>query len=101
MAAISAMKYTGMNKLKEMIFSELRFIRVYMKPVGKSADIDEPLILRKGDTIEVACKKLHRDFKDKFRYATVSGPSAKHDIQKVGLEHVLHDGDILTLVITR
>ena len=72
-----------------------------MKPVGKKADMDEPLILKIGNTVEDACKKLHRDFKDKFRYASVTGPSAKHDIQKVGLDHVLHDGDILTIVISK
>jgi small GTP-binding protein len=99
--AISAKECLGLNKLKEKIFSELKFIRVYMKPVGKQADFNEPLILRDGDTVEVVCKKLHRDFKDKFRYASVSGPSAKHDIQKVGLDHVLKDEDVLTIVITR
>jgi len=72
-----------------------------MKPVGKVADMNEPLILRKGDTVETVCKKLHREFKDKFRYATVSGPSAKHEVQKVGLDHLLKDEDILTIVITR
>jgi small GTP-binding protein len=99
--AISAKKKRGLEKLKEKIFSELRFIRVYMKPVGKQADFEEPLILKEGDTVEIACKKLHRDFKDKFRYASISGPSAKHDIQKVGLDHVLKDEDILTMVISR
>jgi len=99
--AISALNCIGVNKLKEMIFSELDFIRVYMKPVGKQADFNEPLILKKGSTIEQACNKLHRDFKRKFRYASVSGPSAKHDIQKVGLEHVLEDEDVLTIVISR
>jgi ribosome-interacting GTPase 1 len=99
--AISAKEESGLNKLKEKIFSELRFIRVYMKPVGKQADFDEPLILKEGDTVEAACRRLHREFKDKFRYASVSGPSAKHDIQKVGLDHVLKDEDVLTIVITR
>ena len=68
----------------------------YMKP-----DFDEPLILTHGDTVEDACRQLHRDFKDKFRYANVSGPSAKHDVQKVGLDHLLHDGDVLTIVIRK
>ena len=98
---ISALNGFGINKLKEKIFSELNFIRVYMKPIGKQADFNEPLILKKGSTIEQACIKLHRDFKRKFRYASISGPSAKHDIQKVGLEHVLEDGDVLTIVISR
>jgi small GTP-binding protein len=99
--AISASKKYGLDKLKDKIFSELEFIRVYMKPVGKQADFNEPLILKKGDNVEVVCKRLHREFKDKFRYANVSGPSAKHDIQKVGLDHVLKDKDILTIVISR
>ena len=72
-----------------------------MKPVGKQADLNEPFILKKDATVEDACIKLHRDFKRKFRYASVSGPSAKHDIQKVGLDHVLKDGDILTIIIYR
>jgi len=99
--AISASENIGLDELRKLIFSELKFIRVYMKPVGKQADFKEPLILKKGDTVETVCKKLHREFKDKFRYATVSGPSAKHDIQKVGLDHNLKDEDILTIVITR
>ncbi len=98
---ISAKDGTGLNKLQESIFSELCFIRVYMKPMGKKTDFDEPLILKKGDTVEDACRKLHREFKDKFRYASVSGPSAKHDIQKVGLDHELVDSDVLTIVISR
>ncbi len=98
---ISAAKDRGLAKLRDIIFEELNLIRVYMKPVGEQADMNEPLILRKGDTVEAVCRKLHRDFKDKFRFANVSGPSAKHDIQKVGLEHVLKDGDILTIVISR
>lgn len=98
---ISALKRVGIEELKKKIFEALRFIRVYMKPVGKKADMNEPLILKEGATIGDVCNKLHRDFQERFRYATVSGPSAKHEIQKVGLEHVLKDSDILTIVITR
>jgi len=98
---ISALDGAGLSKLQDIIYLELNFIRVYMKPVGKQTDFNEPLILKQGDTVEDACKKIHRTFKDKFRYASVSGPSAKHDIQKVGLDHVLKDQDILTIVISR
>ena len=98
---ISALDGAGLSKLQDIIYLELNFIRVYMKPVGKQTDFNEPLILKQGDTVEDACKKIHRTFKDKFRYASVSGPSAKHDIQKVGLDHVFKDQDILTIVISR
>jgi ribosome-interacting GTPase 1 len=96
--AISAKDRIGLDNLRKTIFSGLDLIRIYMKPVGKQVDYDEPMILKNGDTIEDACKKLHRDFKRKFRYASVSGPSVKHAVQKVGLEHVLKDGDVLTIV---
>lgn len=99
--SISAKDELGLDEIRDKIYSELKFIRIYMKPVGKQADFNEPMILKHGDTVEVVCKKLHRDFKDKFRYATVSGPSAKHDVQKVGLDHKLKDEDILTIVISR
>ena len=99
--AVSAIDGRGLSRLREYIFSELRLIRVYMKPVGRPVDFNEPLILHEDDRVEDACRRLHREFKDRFRYANVSGPSAKHDIQKVGLDHVLHDGDVLTIVISR
>ena len=98
---ISAANGKGLKELRKLIFEELKLIRVFMKPVGKKADMDEPLILRKGCTVEDACRKLHRTFKDKFRFANVSGPSAKHDVQKVGLDHELKDKDVLTIVVSR
>lgn len=98
---IAAETGDGLSILQKHIFSYLNLIRVYLKPVGKQTDYEQPMILREGDTVEDACKKLHRDFKRKFRYASISGPSAKHDVQKVGLEHILKDEDILSLVIWR
>lgn len=98
---IAAETGDGLNNLRKHIFSYLKLIRIYLKPVGKQTDYEQPMILREGDTVEEACKKLHRDFKRKFRYASLSGPSAKHDVQKVGLEHKLKDEDILTIVIWR
>jgi small GTP-binding protein len=98
---VSALENEGLEELRELIFNELKFIRVFMKPVGKQVDFEEPLILKQGSSVETVCKKLHREFKNKFRYATVTGPSAKHTIQKVGLDHKLKDKDILTIIISR
>jgi len=99
--AISAAKNIDLDKLKNLFFKELNLIRVYMKPVGKHPDYNEPLIIRKGQTVEDACKKLHRDFIKKFRFAQIWGESAKYSGQKVGLDHVLYDQDIMTIVTSR
>lgn len=69
-----------------------------MKPYGEDADMDEPMIMRKGSTIEDICQRLHRDFVDQFRYAKIWGTSVKHDAAKVGLKHVVADNDIVTIV---
>ena len=96
---ISAKNGDGLDRLKKKMFSQLRLIRIYMKPVGKKPDYDEPLILRKGDTVGDACRYLHRDFEKKFRYAQVWGCSVKYPGQKVGLDHRLSDGDVLTIFV--
>ncbi len=95
---ISAKNGDGLYQLREDISSRLTLTQIYMKPGGEGADYDEPLILKEGDTVEDACKKLHRDFRGKFRYALVWGSSAKHAGQKVGLDHKLKDEDVLTIV---
>ena len=100
-APIAAKKGLGMEKLKDVIYDELKFIRVYLKPQGGEADMEEPLVIKSGSDVGSVCDYLHRDFRGKFRYAVVSGPSAKFDNQLVGIEHPLKDGDILTLILRR
>lgn len=98
---ISADQDMNIEGVKEGIFSSIDFIRIYMKPQGESADLQEPMIIRKDSTVEDVCERLHRDFKKKFRYARVWGSSAKHPGQRAGLDHVLHDEDILSLIIQK
>jgi small GTP-binding protein len=98
---ISADQGLSLDDLKERVFSGLEFIHVYMKPQGKEADLEEPLIIKKGSTVEGVCYALHRDFKERFRFARVWGDSARFDGQRVGLDHVLLDSDIVSLVLEK
>jgi hypothetical protein len=93
--------YTGyhMDELKDRIYDTLGFMRVYLKPQSEAADLEEPLIVRKGSSVEDVCRKLHRDFVSRFRYARVWGHSVKHPGQRVGLPHRLKEGDLLTIII--
>ena len=97
---ISAEKKINIEELKESIFQKLGFIRIYCKEVGKKADMNIPLILRKGATIETMCRKLHKDFINKFRFARVWGPSAKFPGQRFMLKHELADGDVVQIHLT-
>jgi small GTP-binding protein len=95
---ISANEDKNLDQLKDAIFEELDFIRIYMKPQGEPADMDEPMIVQSGVNVGDICDKLHREFRRRFRYAQVWGKSAKHEGQRAGLEHTLMDGDILTII---
>ncbi|PIT84018.1 GTP-binding protein [Candidatus Micrarchaeota archaeon CG10_big_fil_rev_8_21_14_0_10_45_29] len=91
---VSAETGEGVDALREQIFKKLKLIRVFTKRKGELAD-DVPLMMREGETIADACPKLHRDLLMLFKYAFVWGPSAKFPGQKVGLSHVLQDGDTI------
>ena len=99
--AISGKDDKGTNELREAIYSKFRFIRVFLKPQGKEADMDEPLVIKDGSTVGSVCDYLHRDFRRNFRYAKVWGKSAKYDAQTVGIEHKLMDGDVLSIIIKK
>ena len=98
---ISADKKVHIEELKDRLFEKLGFIRIFMKPQGKAADMEEAMIIRYGATIGDVCDKLHRDFRKRFRYAQIWGTSAKHEGQRAGLDHIMDDNDILTLVMRR
>ncbi len=96
--AISAENEKNLDKLKGMIFEKLGLIRIFTKKQREGADLKEPLIVKKGSTIGEVCEKLHRDLKKEFRYAMVWGKSVKHQPQRVGLEHVVRDGDVVMII---
>ncbi|WP_440008521.1 OBG GTPase family GTP-binding protein [Halomicrococcus sp. SG-WS-1] len=98
---ISAEKEKGLESLKERIWSELGMMRIYMDKPGRGVDYEEPLVVPQGSTIEDACERLGGDLKQRFRFARVSGSSAKHDEQQVGMDHELADEDVLRLIVRK
>lgn len=94
---ISAECNINIEKLKELIFIKLNFMRIYMKEPRKEADLKIPLIVSNHASIRDVCEKLHKDFIFKFRFARVWGKSAKFPGQRLMLNHRLQDGDILEI----
>jgi len=95
---VSAKTGFGVDELRKKIFEALSLVRIYMKPEGGDADMEHPLVLRKGAKIEDVCRKIHRDFVKNFRYALVWGPSASFPGQRVGINHMVKDKDVVTVV---
>ena len=98
---VSANSDINIEVLKEKIYEKLKFIRIYMRPKGEETDFKEPFIAREGDTVEDICNKLHRRLKRQFRYGLVWGKSVKFGGQRVGLNHVMQDEDVFTIIKRR
>jgi len=95
---ISAKNQENINALRHRIFQELNLIRVFLKPPKKEADLDEPIILHKGDNMKTLCRKIHKRFVKDFRFSLIWGKSARHPGQKIAnLNHIIEDGDIISI----
>jgi uncharacterized protein len=95
---VSAEKGLNMELLAEKIWETLNFIRIYLKRPDGGPDFEKPLILPAGSTLRDVCKKIHPRFVEGAKYAFVSGSSVKFAGQRVGLDHVPSDRDIVTIM---
>jgi ribosome-interacting GTPase 1 len=91
----------SLKELKKSLFEFLKVIRVFTKPPGEKPKMDEPFVIRKGATVSDVVGKIHTSFLKRFRYAKIWGTSTVHDGQQVGLEHILHDKDVIEVVLSR
>ncbi len=91
----------SLKQLKKSLFELLKVIRVYTKPPGKKPNLDEAFVIRKGATVADVAEKIHTSFLKRFRYAKIWGTSTVHDGHQVGLEHILHDKDVIELTLSR
>jgi ribosome-interacting GTPase 1 len=95
-AEISTKTGAGLDKLPATFFSLLNIIRVYAKPPGKKADMDEPFTLPAGSTVSDLAAAIHRELAEKLKFARIWGTGV-YDGQNAQRNHVLNDKDIIEL----
>ncbi|WEU39653.1 MAG: 50S ribosome-binding GTPase [Candidatus Odinarchaeum yellowstonii] len=93
---VSVNKNIGIELLKNKIFTMLNIIRVYTKDASNTVS-PKPLVLKKGATVRDVARRLGSTFLKEFKYAKISGPSAKFPGEKVGLDHELADKDAVQI----
>jgi ribosome-interacting GTPase 1 len=97
---VSAVKGFDKTLLGGTLFSMLNIIRIYTKPPGGEPS-PKPLILKRGSTVLDVAKAIHKDFIKRFAYAKVWGSSVRYPGQRVGLDHVLEDGDVVEITLKK
>ena len=95
---ISAKERMNLDELRREVYQLLDIVRVYTKVPGKDPDLTEPVILKKGTTVEDVALSIHKDFAAKLRYAKIWG-SGKFDGQMVKRDYRVSEGDVIELHI--
>ena len=95
---ISAKMADNIDDVKKKVFDGLNLIRVYLKPKDGGPDFSNPMVLDGGACIIDVVRKINTKLVKSIKYAYVSGPSSKFANQRVGENHKVMDGDIVTVV---
>lgn len=99
--AIPVSGHHGWNfdDLLEKTWEYLVLIRIYTKPKGQLPDYTAPVVLKSdASTIEDFCNNIHKSILSQFKCGLVWGSSVKHNPQRVGKEHHLHDEDVVQII---
>ena len=94
---LSAAEGVGLEELAREVFEALGVIRVYTKAPKEQLSRSDPLLLPLHSTVADAAELVHKDWKQRLKYALVWGVSGKFEAQRVGRGHVLADEDVIEL----
>ena len=83
-------------EIPRVLFNLVHVVRVYAKPPGRKADLDEPFVLHAGSDIHDLARQVYRGLEEKIHSARLWGEGVA-DGQNVHLDHVLHDRDVVEL----
>ncbi len=91
---VSALSGFGILSLKEKMFQSMGVIRVYMKEPGKKFS-SEPVVLPEGASVRNVAESIRKGFSANVTETRLTGPSGKFPNQKIGLNHILKDRDVV------
>ncbi len=93
---VSALTGAGLETLREVLFRELKRIRVYAKEPGRKPDLARPFVLPEGATIHDLATHVHKEIAERLKFARLWS-HARFDGQQVDRHHVLADKDVVEL----
>jgi len=91
---VSALKGYGLDELRERLFLEMDVIRVFMKEPGKVKS-KIPMVLHEGSSVRDVAEHILKGLSFRIKESRLTGPSSKFSNQRVGLNHVLKDLDVI------
>jgi len=84
----------NLSELKQKIFDTFNINRIFTKEPGKEKS-NRPIIMKPGSTAKNVADKIFEGLSKRVKEIRIWGPSSKFGGQKVGLNHVLKDSDVI------
>jgi ribosome-interacting GTPase 1 len=91
---ISALTGENLNAFKEKIFSSFDKLRIFTKEPGRPKS-EKPVIVSRNSDVKDVAEKILKGFSKNVTETKIWGPSSKFPGQKVGLNHIVKDMDIV------
>lgn len=89
---ISSEKNIGIEEFKERIFQSLNFLIVYLIKPGDNINLDNPIVMKRGQTIRDVALKIGNDFFESKKGAKIWGSGAKFPGQEVSFSNKISEG---------
>jgi len=93
----SSLTRHGLEELGRRLFEALDIARIYTKGPNASNPSPEPFVVKEGTTIGGLSRQIHSALFRQFKYARVWGKSVSYGGERVGIDHVLMDGDTVEI----
>jgi len=89
---ISAERGEGIEDLKEAVWEKLGFIRVYLVRPDDHPSFDNPMIMKKGQTLKDLAEKIGSEFASDKKLARIWNTGARFPGQEVSLSTPVQEG---------
>jgi len=93
---VSILDEASLDALRHEIWRLTGLIRIFLRRPGDGDA--EPVALRPPATAADVARTVHHELAREARGARVWGPSARFDGQRVGMAHLLDDGDVVEIM---
>ncbi len=96
--AISAERGLGLDELRQKIWDVLGFVTVYLIKPGDNPNHEDPMVTKKGSSLQDLAMQIGQDFADTHSGAKIWGESAKFAGQEVSLRTKVAEGMMVRFI---
>jgi ribosome-interacting GTPase 1 len=95
---ISSKKGINIDELKELIWEKLELVRVYLIKEKEKPNRNNPLIMKRGQTLADVARKIGEEFAEEKEKAIIWGKGSKFPGQEISLSTKIQEGMMVRFI---